>query len=142
MTAKREMSYFVDEKTQMLTRPTVELACVSNMYVRMMRFNKKGNIEYGHTHPFDHLTLLASGSVKMKVDGKESIFHAPKMIFIRKDMIHELESLEDNTVAFCIHPIRNGEAIEDIVDPSMLPETSIETLEYLQNSGMLKFVCD
>jgi hypothetical protein len=44
------------------------------------------------------------------------------MIYIHKDKIHELVALEDNTVAYCIHALRNGEGVDDILDPSMIPQ--------------------
>ena len=44
------------------------------------------------------------------------------MIFIHKDKNHAFTALEDNTVAYCIHPMRIGERVEDIVDPNMIPE--------------------
>jgi hypothetical protein len=99
----------------------VKVGCVSNLYSRMMHFKNAGDTEHNHTHSFDHLTLLAAGSVKCVVDGKETIFKAPHMIFIHKDKMHAFTALEDNTVAYCIHPMRIGERIEDIVDPSMIP---------------------
>jgi quercetin dioxygenase-like cupin family protein len=121
--------------------PDVQLACVSNMYVRMMEFKKTGCCEPGHAHPFDHLTLLAKGSLQIEIDGMLTTFFAPKMIFIAKDKVHKVTALEDNTLAFCIHPIRNSERIEDIVDPSMLPKENKEILDYLQQQDMLKFIC-
>ena len=100
----------------------VKIGCVSNLYSRMMHFKNSGDTEHTHTHSFDHLTLLAAGSVKCVVDGNETIFKAPHMIFIHKDKMHAFTALEDNTVAYCIHPMRIGERVEDIVDPSMIPE--------------------
>lgn len=79
-------------------------------------------MEHGHTHQFDHLTLLAVGRLQVTVDGKVSEFAAPHMIYIKKDKMHELVSLEPNTVAYCIHALRLGEAVDDIIDPSMVPE--------------------
>lgn len=124
------------------TYPDVQLACVSNMYVRMMDFKKDGT-EPGHAHAFDHLTLLASGSVEIEVDGMVTNFMAPKMIFIAKDKVHSIKALEDNTLCFCIHPIRDGERVEDIVDPSMLPKQSQHILDHLLHNDMLKYInCD
>ena len=100
----------------------VKLGCVANLYSRMMHFQKAGDTEHTHTHQFDHLTLLAAGSVKCIVNGKETVFNAPHMIYIKKDEEHAFTALEDNTVAYCIHAMRIGERIEDIVDPSMIPE--------------------
>lgn len=88
-----------------------------------MHFEKAGDIEQGHTHDFDHLTLLASGTLQITVDGFVSEFKAPHMIFIHKDKKHELVALEDNTVAYCIHSIKgNNHNIEDyLVDNTMIP---------------------
>lgn len=99
----------------------VQIGCVANLFSRMMHFEKAGDIEIGHTHQFDHLTLLASGRLQVTVDGNVSEFIAPHMLYIAKDKVHELVALEDNTTAFCIHAMRFGEAVEDIVDPSMIP---------------------
>lgn len=86
----------------------------------MMCFAKAGDIEHGHTHPFDHLTLLAAGSLRVTVEGKTTDFKAPHMIYIHKDKNHELVALEDNTVAYCIHALRDKDSGE-ILDPSMIP---------------------
>lgn len=101
--------------------PKISIGSIANIFSRQMSFEKAGDVEIGHTHQFDHLTLLASGSLKIVVDGKESIFKAPHMIYINKDKVHELTALEDNTVAYCIHVLRDKET-GDIIDPSMIPE--------------------
>ena len=36
---------------------------------------------------------------------------------ITKDKIHDLLALEDDTVCYCIHGIRDGNGVEDIIDP-------------------------
>jgi hypothetical protein len=100
----------------------VKIGFVSNLYSRMMHFKNVGDTEHTHTHSFDHLTLLAHGSVKCVVNDKETIFKAPHMIFIKKDAEHKFTALENNTVAYCIHAMRIGNDIGDIVDPSMIPE--------------------
>ena len=97
--------------------PEIQLSCVSNMYVRMMNFKHSGDIENGHSHPFDHLTLLSYGSAIVEVDGFEKHFDAPSMIFIKKNKVHKITSTVDNTLLYCIHAIRDGGAIEDIIDP-------------------------
>jgi quercetin dioxygenase-like cupin family protein len=86
----------------------------------MMRFEKAGDTEIGHTHQFDHLTLLAKGKLKVTVEGVVTEFTAPHMIYIHKDKVHELEALTDETVAYCIHALRDKDSNE-ILDPSMTP---------------------
>ena len=44
------------------------------------------------------------------------------MIYINKDIIHKLTASEDNTVAYCIHGLRDLEKSEDIIDPKMVPK--------------------
>ena len=100
--------------------PEIKIGCVANLYSRMMHFVKAGDIEIGHTHQFDHLTLLAKGKLKVTVEGVATQFTAPHMIYIHKDKVHELEALTDQTVAYCIHALRDKETNE-ILDPSMIP---------------------
>lgn len=87
-----------------------------------MTFVKAGDVEQGHFHNFDHTTLLGAGSVLIKANGKETKFTAPQMIFIHADIEHELTALEDNTVAYCIHALRDGDNVGDIIDPASIPE--------------------
>jgi quercetin dioxygenase-like cupin family protein len=103
-----------------MNHPKVQLGNVSNLYTKQMHFERKGDVEQGHTHQFDHLTLLAFGSLSVTVEGKTTEFKAPHMIFIHKDKMHELVALEDDTVAYCIHAMRDMET-GDILDPSMIP---------------------
>ena len=101
--------------------PDVQLGCVANLYTRAMIFRNAGDVEQGHTHSFDHLTLLATGRLQVTVDGVATVFSAPHMIYIRKDKMHELVALEANTIAYCIHALRDKET-HDILDPSMIPQ--------------------
>ncbi len=104
-----------------MSQPNVHIGCVANIFSRMMHFEKAGDIEQGHTHAFDHLTLLAKGKLKVTVEGVESEFTAPHMIYIQKHKLHQLEALLDGTVAYCIHALRSGDGVDDIIDPSMVP---------------------
>lgn len=101
-------------------QPEIAIGCVSNLFSRMMHFKQAGDVELGHKHQFDHLTLLARGKLRVTVDGLTSEFKAPHMIFIAKDKEHELVALEGNTIAYCIHAIRDQNT-GDILDPSMVP---------------------
>lgn len=104
-----------------MTAPLIKLGCVANLFSRQMYFSSAGDVEQGHTHPFDHLTLLAAGSLRVTVSGKVTDFKAPHMIYIKAEYEHELVALEDNTVAFCIHALRDGNGVDDILDPASIP---------------------
>jgi quercetin dioxygenase-like cupin family protein len=113
----------------MVDTPHVQIGCVANLFSRQMYFKKAGDLEHGHTHPFDHLTLLASGSLRVTVNGKTTDFKAPHMIFIKAEYNHELVALEDNTVAYCIHALRKGNGVDDIIDPASVP-AGVNPLQY------------
>lgn len=101
--------------------------CVSNVFSRMMYFLKAGDVEQGHKHTFDHATLLSSGRLKIEILDDENnvqaekIFIAPDFIFIGKDDIHRLTALEDNTIAVCIHAMRD-------LDENIIPPESFVTM--------------
>ena len=104
-----------------MNQPIVKIGCVANLYSRMMHFKNAGDTEVGHTHQFDHLTLLAKGRLKVTVEGISTEFTAPNMLYIHKDKVHELEALTNETVAYCIHALRDKENNE-ILDPTMIPD--------------------
>jgi hypothetical protein len=100
--------------------PEALIGVVKNLWSKQMHFLKAGDTEQGHAHCFDHLTLLAAGSLKVIVNDVATEFKAPHMIYIKKDDVHELVALEDNTVAYCIHALHDHDG--DLLDPSMIPE--------------------
>lgn len=116
------------QMAECLNMPEASIGLVANLWVKMMHFKKAGEVEQGHAHVFDHMTLLASGSMRVVVDGISTDFKAPHMIYIKKNAVHELTALEDNTIAYCVHALRDGDGVDDIIDPSMIPSGS--TPEY------------
>lgn len=105
-----------------MAEPAALIGIADNLWSKQMHFLKAGDVEVGHKHCFAHFTLVAVGKLKVTVDGKATEFSAPHMVYIAADKVHELEALEDNTVAYCIHPLRDGDQVGDILDPSMIPE--------------------
>ena len=110
-----------------MSSPDIKMISISNVFSRMMIFNKAGDVELGHKHNYDHGTLVSSGSVKvdMLADDKETvisskIFKAPTFIFVKKEHYHQLTALEDNTICACIHAIITID--DEIVDPDFLIE--------------------
>jgi quercetin dioxygenase-like cupin family protein len=98
-------------------QPEVAVACVSNVYMRMMTFKRKGDVELGHKHPYDHASLLSAGSLRVEVEGERKDFKAPAVIFVRANAQHQLSALADNTIITCIHALRVGERVDDILPP-------------------------
>lgn len=55
-----------------------------------------------HKHKFDHLSILASGSIELIVDGERKVIHAPACLTIDANAHHGLKSLTE-VVWYCIH---------------------------------------
>lgn len=55
-----------------------------------------------HAHKFDHLSILAQGSVELIVDGESKEIHAPACLTIKAGKHHGVRSLTD-VVWYCIH---------------------------------------
>lgn len=111
--------------------PEIAVSCVSSVYVRHMVFKNAGDVETGHAHVFDHQTLVAKGSIKVKANGKETVFNAPHCVFIRANVEHELTALQDDTVVYCIHALRDGEDVCDIIPPDSIPLGASEAEAFL-----------
>lgn len=119
-----------------MANPNIKLLCVSNLFIREMHFEKAGDIEHGHKHPFAHVSDLRKGSVAVTVNGQRSEFKAPAYIYIDPEHEHMLEALEDDTWVSCVHAIRNGERVEDIVPEDYVPDGV--TLRYLASKTVIK----
>ena len=64
-----------------------------------------------HKHKHNHLSILASGSVELMVDGVRSIIHAPACLTIEADKHHGVKSLTD-VIWYCIHATECTDADE------------------------------
>jgi len=73
----------------------------SGVYAKESRI-PAGYVLVQHKHEHDHLSILASGSVELMVDGKTSVLHAPACLTIEAGKHHGVRSLTD-VVWYCIH---------------------------------------
>jgi hypothetical protein len=101
-----------------------QMGYFGNIWVRSHTFAKVGDTNgEGHKHNFDHVTLLAVGSVLVEIEGHEpKRFDAPTFIVIDKNKAHKFTSLTDNVVYYCVFAVRdiNGE-VTDIYGDSNSP---------------------
>ena len=86
-----------------------QLGYFGNIWVRSHTFAKAGDTNGGgHYHRFDHVTLLAVGSVEVEVEGHEpKRFDAPNFIVIDKDKKHKFTALTDGVVYYCVFALRD-----------------------------------
>lgn len=81
----------------------------AGLYRRPMVFEEAGSVNIGHTHNFDHWTVLHQGSVMVKYRNTETedpfktaTFEAVSFIKIGAKVHHEIIALEDNTLVTCM----------------------------------------
>lgn len=55
-----------------------------------------------HAHKFDHLSILAEGTVELIIDGKSEIIDAPACITIEANKHHGVRSITE-VIWYCIH---------------------------------------
>lgn len=75
---------------------------------------RKGYFAEQHEHPYDHLSILASGRVLVEVDGVPKEYQGTHCITIAAGKAHKVTALEDS-VWFCIHAT-------DETDPSKVDD--------------------
>jgi hypothetical protein len=98
-----------------------DLGYFGNIWVRQNLLENVGDTNGGgHTHKFDHVSLLTQGKVSVEIEGypaKE--FTAPTFIVVRKEHRHKFTALEPNTVWYCVFALRDldGEPIDELFDP-------------------------
>lgn len=97
------------------------ISIVSNTFIKQMVFVHAGDVHPGHSHNFDHQTLLGKGSVDVCANGVTTTFVAPTVIFIKAGVQHGMIANEDGTVIYCIHPLRGGDQVGDVIDPAAIP---------------------
>lgn len=90
-----------------------------SIFIRPMRMLAKGESIEGHTHNFDHTTIIFRGAVTIKgekPDGsvKEGVFksprpdwHGPSHALINAEVRHTITAMEDGTIAWCVYSHRD-----------------------------------
>lgn len=102
-------------------QPSSKVSLVANTWVKMMHFKKVGDANCGHAHSFDHQTLLAKGKFRVHVEDRVAELEAPTIVFIKAGREHMIEAMEDDSVAYCIHAVRKGVNVDDIMNPDEIP---------------------
>jgi len=103
---------------------TGETAFFGNIWISQFHMPQKGAEIDQHEHVHDHVSLLVSGSVCVQMeDGSETIFNAPSIVLIRKNLKHKIISLSDDTLWYCVFALRDvdGNPV-DQYDEDNLPD--------------------
>jgi len=101
--------------------PDLKIGVISNVWIKLMKFNKTGDYIPGHKHTFNHASILSAGSVEVEVDNNKTTFIAPAIIYIEKNKQHKITALKPNTVVSCIHGLRDADKTDDLISEDMIP---------------------
>ena len=94
-------------------------------------FIPAGQILVQHKHKFDHLSILAAGSVELFVDGVKSVVHAPACLTIAAGKHHGIKSITD-VVWYCVHATDCTD--EDEIDEVLIESGDMEEMKELAES--------
>lgn len=92
------------------------------VYAKEFKF-PAGTVAVQHKHNYDHLSILADGTVELEVDGVRSVHTGAACIPIKAGTHHGIRAITDATW-YCIHAI----------DPEDLPEAEAERIDVIDAS--------
>lgn len=115
------MRHDLPEKYVPVEQPPEWQVSVDGVFIKQIFLAKKGHTVPQHVHTYDHHSMLATGAVRVWVDGQyEGEFHAPRPILIRAGKQHTFLALEDKTTLYCIHNLHGKEAVELLAEAPAL----------------------
>ena len=88
--------------------PLIEGVELPDVYIRSMYFEKTGETNRPHKHPYAHYTLLAFGSCVAEIDGVKTTYTAPTTILTPAHVLHYFTALEPCTALHCINVLHDG----------------------------------
>lgn len=84
-----------------------------------------------HAHKFDHLSILAEGSVELIIDGESKIINAPACLTIKANKHHGVRSITD-VIWYCIHATECTD--EDTVDEVLIVPMDVNIVKDIANA--------
>lgn len=91
-----------------------------NIYIRPNNLERVGDKTEGHTHNFDHTTIVFRGSVHVRGELPngtviERDFVAPAHFLVKANVLHTITALSENTVYWCVYSHRSpqGDVVEE-----------------------------
>lgn len=98
------------------------LSITDDLFVKWYRIQKADSYVPQHAHEHDHVTVIASGSVDVWIDGIYSGRQiAPASFVIKAGALHTFQTLEDNVVLLCVHAL-DGEGEPRVIKENQLVE--------------------
>ena len=101
---------------------TWEHQTVDGVFIKSMEVKVAGTLIPQHAHRYDHTSMLAAGAVRAWADNMLlGDFKAPAPIFIKAKVKHTFQTLEDDTLIYCIHNSSRLGIIEVVEEHQFAP---------------------
>lgn len=92
---------------------TVDYSSADNVKILGIKIPHKDTIVPQHSHKYDHTTLIGRGKVRVWSEGQpKDEYDEGDAVYIKAGVKHSFQTLEDNTVLYCIHNIARGNGVE------------------------------
>ena len=92
---------------------SVEIKLTDDLFIKTATVADAWTIIPTHAHRYDHVTLLAYGSMRVEADGMAlGDFTGPVGILIKAGVKHTMTTLTPGVVFACIHALHGTEAVE------------------------------
>jgi quercetin dioxygenase-like cupin family protein len=92
---------------------SVEIKLTDDLFVKTATVADAGTIIPAHAHKYDHITLLAYGSMSVMADGEMlGDFTGPTGIFIKAGVKHMFMTTTPGVVFCCIHALHGTDGVE------------------------------
>lgn len=86
---------------------TIARRFISGDGVTVGRFElKQGGIVPSHSHVSEQISIVLSGALRFKIDGRETVVRAGEVMQIPSNVAHEVEVLEDTLAIDVFSPVR------------------------------------
>lgn len=84
-----------------------EHTSVDGVFIKQMLLKDAGTMVPQHAHEYDHTSMVAAGSVRVWIDGElAGDYAAPRPLFIKARAKHTFQSLQPQTLIYCIHNVK------------------------------------
>lgn len=98
-----------------------EIYIADDIFTKQMHIKNEGMFIPQHSHNYEHMSMLAHGSVRVWKDGVFSgDYKAPVGIKIPANTKHTFMSLEPDTIVYCIHNVSRSGKVEITQEHSLL----------------------
>jgi hypothetical protein len=92
---------------------STEIKLTADLFIKTAQLAKAGTPVLQHAHKYDHVTLLAYGSMRVWADDEMlGDYTGPVGILIRAHVRHRMVTLTDGVVFCCIHALHGTDAVE------------------------------